>query len=291
MSAAVASLSRHGRTFHLAGRLLPQTVLTDAAELYAFCRSVDDLADEAPDPVAAKRELVRLRAALSAGTAEHPLALQFTRLRLDTGVSQAAAIALVDTVTLDLGPVRVPDEAALLQYAEGAAGTVGLMMCAVLGVHDARASAYARDLGVAMQLTNIARDVSEDALRDRLYLPASWLPSSLGPVDVTAAPGPVFLAVQKVLSLAESRYRSAELGYRYLPSRTRPAIRVAARLYEEIGLRVLRQGPSYLQMGRCVVPMSRKMVLLARCLTSHWLAEPHEPLPQAPSRILPEMSA
>ncbi len=276
MSEAVSVLARHGRSFRLAGRLLPGPTLGLAAELYAFCRAVDDLADEAPDPVAARGELLALRRALLSDDRGHPLAGRLLALHRSHGVSPQAAVALVDTVLLDLGPVRLATEAELLRYAYGVAGTVGLMMCAVLDARSAQAAPHAIDLGIAMQLTNIARDVTEDAARGRVYLPAAWLPAGLTLADMAVAPEPVFAAVRKVLEQAGRRYRSAELGYRHLPARVRPAIRAAARLYEEIGRRILRRGPDYLLAGRCVVPMPHKLALLAGCFAARSPSGPHD---------------
>jgi phytoene synthase len=296
----LAVLAHHGRSFRLAGRLLPRAVLADAAELYAFCRAVDDLADESSDQAAARDSLGLLRQALLAGQGGTRLADGFAALHARTGADPQAAALLVGTVLQDLDPVRMADEAALLRYAYGAAGTVGLMMCAVLGVDDpdARLAAvpHAIDLGVAMQLTNVARDVAEDAARDRLYLPASWLPAGFGPADVPGAPAPVFAAVQRLLALADRRYRSGGLGLRHLPPRVRPAIRAAARLYEEIGVEVLRRGPGYLHSGRCVVPGRRRMALLAAALVGGTLGGPHggalhDPALHAALRGLPGVPA
>ncbi len=273
---SVAVLARYGRSFRLAGRLLPGATLADAAELYAFCRTVDDLADEAADPADARAALGGIRRAILTGDRRRPDAVRFLALQDRTGVSAHAAVALIDTVLHDIGPVRVPDEAALLRYAYGVAGTVGLMMCAVLDARDPGAEAHAIDLGMAMQLTNIARDVAEDAAQDRIYLPAAWLPPGTRPEGMAGLAEPVFAAVQRMLARADQLYRSAELGYRYLPARVRPAIRTAARLYEEIGLRILRRGPCYLHDGRCVVPMPRKLRLLARCLRERSRAGPHD---------------
>ena len=292
MTAAVRVLARHGRTFRLAGRLLPPATLSCAAELYAFCRAVDDMADEGADDDAARAGLLHLRLAVLTRDASHPLAAQLFALRAGAGTE--AAVALIDTVLSDLGPVRLADEAALLRYAYGVAGTVGLQMCVVLGVDDPCAAPHAIDLGVAMQLTNIARDVAEDAARDRLYLPGAWLPPGLEPAGVLDAPGPVFAAVQQVLARADRRYRSAERGFHHLPPRVRPAIRAAARLYEEIGLRVLRQGPGYLHAGRCVVPLPRKLLLVAGCLGAglgRVPAGPHDPMLHADLRGLPGVRA
>ncbi len=276
MTQAVSIIARYGRTFRLAGRLLPAATFQDAAELYAFCRAVDDLADETRDPAAARNELTAIRRAILCGDQQNALAARFLALHQRQGASLRAAIALIDTVLLDLSPVRMADEVALLRYAYGVAGTVGLMMCAILGARDARAAPHAIDLGIAMQLTNIARDVAEDAAHGRLYLPAAWLPAGLAPEQIATAPDLVFAAVQQLLDRASRRYRSAEVGIAYLPARVRPAIRAASRLYEEIGVRILRRGPDYLFAGRCVVPTSRRLWLVAASLSAGVPGGPHD---------------
>ena len=315
LPAGISLLSRHGRSFRLAGRLLPGATLADAAELYAFCRTIDDLADETADPVVAAAALRSVRRAILSDDRHHPQASRFLVLQDRTGAATRAAIALIDAVLQDtghvdtghtstghtntghanIGPVRIADEAALLRYAYGVAGTVGLMMCAVLDARTRQAQAHAIDLGIAMQLTNIARDVIDDAARDRLYLPADWLPAGLAPSDIPGAPEPVFRAVERLLSCADRFYRSAELGCHHLPPRVRPAIRAAARLYDEIGLRILRRGPAYLGEGRCVVPGPRRLLLLARSLAGpprgHAPAGRHDPALHAALGGLPGTSA
>jgi len=263
---SVAVLARCGRSFRLAGRLLPGDTLRNAAALYAFCRLVDDLADETTDPVAARAELLGLRRAVLAGDTTDALAQPFLALQASHGLKAQSAATLIDTVMQDLEPVRLADEAALMDYAYGAAGTVGEMMCAILGVRIAQALPHAIDLGMAMQLTNIARDVIEDAGRGRIYLPAAWLPNDVTADNLFSRAESVFPAVRRVLECADSRYRSGARGFAHLPPRVRPAIKAASRLYEEIGLRILRQGPAYMSAGRCVVPSGRKLVLLASCL-------------------------
>ena len=151
-------LKRHGRSFHFASLFLSADHRGRAADLYAFCRQVDDIADEAVDKNKAWDELETIKANLPKGT---------------NGTSRAA-YDLVATVQSDLRTVDLQTQDDLIQYAYGVAGTVGLLMCDVLGVHDARAKSYAIDLGIGMQLTNIARDVQADALIGRRYLPMSW---------------------------------------------------------------------------------------------------------------------
>ena len=271
VASALATLTRHGRTFRLAGTLLPRGMLQEAAELYAFCRHVDDLADTAPDPVQARRSLLAVRRAVLSrevgDTVLAPEVVGFRGLVLRRGLDPAIAATLIDTMIGDLGPVRIADQAGLLRYAYGAAGTVGLLMCRLLGVSLPQASPHALDLGVAMQLTNIARDVTEDAGRDRVYLPAEWLTSGLqiGTAAMTQ-PHAVFAAVERVLALADLYYESGQRGLAYLPWRPRLAIGAAASVYREIGRRILRAGPAYLAQPRCVVPQGRRLMMLGRSL-------------------------
>lgn len=153
---------------------------------------------------------------------------------------------LVDTIAEDADPVRVADDTALVRYAYGVAGTVGLMMAGLLGARTPRARASAIDLGIGMQLTNIARDVTEDAARDRVYLPATRLrdvgvePDAL--VAGAADPAAVAQVAADLVALAEPYYASALDGLRDLPLRGRLAVAVAASLYRAIGRTVVRRG-------------------------------------------------
>ncbi len=272
---ALATLSRHGRSFRLAGNLLPRDLLHDAAELYSFCRTVDDIADETDDRQSARIALLSLRRAMLEGEATHPALDGFLRLAARHGLDPMVAARLIDTMIGDLGPVRIPDVAALLRYAYGAAGTVGLLMCRLLGVRDPLAAPHALDLGVAMQLTNIARDVVEDAQRDRVYLPQSWVATS-----ELRRPEPVFAAVTRVLDLAELYYASGHRGLAYLPWRSRLAVGSAASLYREIGQRIRALGPAYLSSPRQVVPRGTRLLVLGRSLptslANRW-PHPHDP--------------
>ncbi|WP_419729656.1 phytoene/squalene synthase family protein [Lichenicola sp.] len=254
----LATMTRHGRTFRLAVRVLQPSLLRDVAELYAFCRTVDDLADQTTEHADARIKLLALRRAILDGEMAHPVAAGFLGVALRHQLDAAHAVHLIDTMIGDLGPVRMADAGALLRYAHGAAGTVGLLMCRMLGATDPRAAPHALDLGIAMQLTNIARDVAADAQSDRFYVPASWLPSArLGD------PEHVYRAVIQVLDLAELYYRSGRKGLGYLPWRSRLAVGAAASVYREIGQTIRRTGPAFLNLPRCVVPQRTRLWLLA----------------------------
>ncbi|MAH63874.1 MAG: phytoene synthase [SAR324 cluster bacterium] len=258
----VAVLAYNGKSFHWAGRLLPQSQFNDASLLYAFCRHVDDLVDEASDSREAKTQLDELRQDLWSVKPKQFLNQAFCELIEDQQLEQCWVEDLIKGVLSDLGEVCLQTKEELLCYAYRVAGTVGLMMAQVLGCRDPHALAFATDLGIAMQLTNIARDVHEDAQRGRLYLPQEWL----GEKPVTAAQlvqgdqearKAAETAVERLLDLAELYYRSGYQGMRYLPMRVRLGILTARALYRAIGDEIYPE-PSIIWGRRARVSMSRK---------------------------------
>jgi len=270
---AIAVLKSHGRSFHFSSRLLGQTYRARAARLYAFCRYVDDLADEASDPVIAAQELLALKASLQTGHASVPCVLSMIDLMQELSMPLTPVLSLVSGVQSDLQPRRVKDQAELLQYAYQVAGTVGLMMCIILDVRDRQAWPFAIDLGIAMQLTNIARDVGEDAHKGRVYLPETWL----GGVTAAQIPHPTADhaaqlrdATQQVLSLAQTYYQSGLDGVHYLPTGARYGIVVAAMVYREIGQMVAEEDHRSWDK-RAIVPYSRKLTTAAKALTRYAL--------------------
>lgn len=286
---ARALLRAKGRTFWLAAKLLPAGLKDEVAVLYAFCRVVDDAVDEAENPAAAREAALCLARELE-GEAPRPEVATFRELAVRRGLELRCARELLQGVTSDLGPVRVADDAGLLRYAYLVAGTVGAMMERLLGSTDPGARATAIELGIAMQLTNICRDVREDAVRDRVYLPASRLrahgvdPDAVARGEVEGARlAPV---VREVLALADRHYHAARAGYRFLPWRARAAVAVAARLYRQIGVNLgARQGADPLR-GRVVVPTLQKLGLAAlellRLARGPSLAEPERRFLHAP---------
>lgn len=260
---AESTLKYHGRSFHLASRLLPSRSRDDAARLYAFCRYVDDLADETEDRSEAERRLLELREDLALGAARSAQSANFLSLAARIGLPISPALNLIDTVSAEVQGIRVAEQSDLVRYAYGVAGTVGLMMCAVLGARMPKAAPFAVDLGIAMQLTNIARDVGEDAAIGRVYLPGTWL-GDLS-TDQILSPGlpekqQLRRATARCLRLADHYYERGLAGLRYLPARPRIAIRVAADVYRAIGTRVAAGG--YRSWDRrAVVPVRTRLLI------------------------------
>ncbi len=263
-------LAAKGRTFHWARRLLGSTHADRATRLYGFCRRVDDLADEAQSPEAARMALACLGKTLRAGASQEPLTVDTIRLLQDCRIDPAIPADLIRGVMGDLDHVRMADEAELLRYCYRVAGTVGLMMCAVLDVRDTRAWPHAIDLGVAMQLTNLCRDVREDALAGRRYLPAS-LVGDLDPAQIACpavACRPILCrGVGILLDMADRYYRSGEDGLVYLSPGARSGILVALRTYRSIGWQLRRRGCDY-WTSRVVVPAAGKAAITIGALAS-----------------------
>jgi len=273
------SLAANGKSFHWARRFLGERMGADAARLYAFCRILDDMADG--DIENGPSRLGVIRADLEAGrTSSDPALASFQPFMVSQSFPGDVMIALIDGLLDDQkDEVALASEADLLRYAYRVAGTVGLLMCHVLDCDDSEAHAHAIDLGIAMQLTNIARDVLEDARMNRRYIPADWV-SGATPADIRTASGrpdspvgrEVTMAVSRLLDLAETFYSSGARGYRYLPFRAHLAISIAARVYRQIGVQ-LRDADCAWHEGRQVTSKATKVrcsVMALASLTVRW---------------------
>lgn len=260
LSDPLQTLQHHGRSFWWASRLLSPGRRLAAARLYAFCRNLDDIADE-QSPEQAKCRLTELRRQLADGTSDEPLVRTFLELEEREGIPRLPALHLVDALISDCETVRIRTTGELVRYCYGVAGTVGRMMCPILGVTDPHAARFAADLGIAMQLTNMARDVLEDAGLGRRYLPLEGLePEAILAGDLDAR-SKAWQALLELLELAEEYYASGFAGLYFIPARTRGAIGVAGRVYRAIGDEIRSAGEdSYWQRRAVVKPVSRLMV-------------------------------
>jgi len=267
---AEAVLRHHARSFAWGARFLPPSARQDAARLYAFCRTVDDIADTGRADDAAERLASVRQALINNDDGNHPLAGQILDLAQRRGVPKQAAVTLIDGVRSDLNPITIDTTDELIRYAYRVAGTVGLMMRPILGIRDQAADPYALDLGIAMQLTNIARDVVEDAERGRRYLPAELLGADIAPARLIQADAVLrhsaYETILRILDMADAYYASAASGMGYIPRRPRLGIQVAARLYQAIGERIRHLGSRRYWPQRTVLAPSRKAVLTLQTL-------------------------
>lgn len=272
IDACRALLAKGSKSFDLASRALPSRLRDPVAAFYAFCRTSDDAVDEGDDP---HRALVVLRERVESAFAGRPIDDPIDRalawLATTHGLPRAPVDALIEGYAWDVEGRRYEDPSALLAYAARVAGSVGVAMTALMGSRDPWVLARAADLGVAMQLTNVARDVGADARLGRLYLPRTWLADEGVDADAWLARPRFELGVgrvvQRVLAEAEPIYARAEQGVPYLPSDCRAAIAGAASIYREIGRVVASRGYDSVT-SRASTTFARKALLLAKAIGS-----------------------
>lgn len=228
---------RHSRTFYLASGLLPPAKRRAARALYAFCRASDDLVDHATEGARERLLAWRQRALASHPAPDDLIALAWTDARAHFRIPLRYAEQLIDGIGRDLALARYATFEDLADYCYGVASTVGLMAMHIIGFHSDEAIPYAVKLGVALQLTNILRDVGEDWRAGRLYLPQEEL-IRFGLSEEDVAAGRVddrwraFMRFQ--LARARRLYAEARPGIALLQRDGRPAIAAAADLYQAI---------------------------------------------------------
>ncbi len=242
-----AAIRTGSLSFHAASKLLPERVRDPALVLYAFCRLADDAVDEGTDPVDAVLRLqARLDAAYAGMPRNAPVDRAFARLIATHDMPRTLPDALLEGLAWDAEGRRFDTLSQVLEYSARVAAVVGAMMCILMGVRDRHRLARACDLGLAMQLTNIARDVGEDARIGRVYLPRDWFAEA--GIDANAflrcpAPVPEVRAMTaRLLREADRLYLRAEPGIAALPLSCRMGIFAARHIYGGIGGAIRAQG-------------------------------------------------
>lgn len=264
-----AAIRNGSKSFWLASLLLGPELRDDAAGLYAYCRRADDLIDLAP-PEQAKQRVAALRAELdriyAGASLSEPEPRELQRLVFEKNIPSEYPEALLRGFQLDAEGKSYETLLELYDYCWCVAGSVGAMMCHVLGVRRERAVTHGIHLGMAMQLTNICRDVSEDWQRGRLYLPAELAPELAANRGAPELPpqhlGECARAVRTLLSQADALYSSGDRGLPYLAFRSRLAVATARRVYSAIGERILAERADVLA-GRAVVSLPEKLLRVA----------------------------
>lgn len=281
--AELERILQHGsKTFHLASRALPKRIRRPTLALYAFCRNADDGVDDAKDAGRAQRAVDSLHEQIERIYADRCLdgivERSFARVVHHYGIPRTEPELLVEGMQWDVQGRRYASLDDVRAYALRVAGTVGVMMTHIMGPKDPRILDRARELGIAMQLTNIARDVGQDARMGRVYLPLEWLAEHGASADeLTANPvatPPVRNAVARLLEAADRHYERADEGIAHLPPDCRIAIRAARLVYAEIGSVVQKRDFDSVS-SRAVVSLPRKIVLLVRALGARaWRPKP-----------------
>ena len=242
-------LAIFAKSFNWAGFFLPKKIYEDSAKLYAFCRVLDDIADEKTDLDSKVKRFDEMKSFfkkfydtddkdINSSNENEKIVQDVITLAKNNDIKKIILEDLVDGVASDLRRrVHIRSVKDLLVYSYRVAGTVGLMMSKILLVNDRRALKGAIDLGIAMQLTNIARDVVEDKKMNREYIK------------------PDFENIQATLKLAEMFYESSFSSIQKIPFRYKFSIIVARRIYRQIGRKILQKGnmENYEKSGKIYV--------------------------------------
>ena len=217
-------ISTHAKSFSWAGFFLAKQTFENGASLYDFCRTLDDIADENTSLDSKKQKFNKIKKDFIERNFENPLIKNIYNLIKKFNISEKIVLDLFDGIESDIKEsIEFKTKRELLVYSYRVAGTVGLMMAKILKVDSKIALRSAVDLGIAMQLTNIARDVVEDSGRNRKYIDHD------------------FIKIKETLGIAELFYKSSFKSIKEIPLINRFAILVARRVYREIGNNILRK--------------------------------------------------
>jgi 15-cis-phytoene synthase len=262
-------VARSGSSFYYSFRLLPAPRRAAISALYAFCREVDDVVDETSDPNVARVKLAWWRTEVGAiytGSPQHPVALALKDAVAHYALQQADLQTVIDGMQMDLEKVRYVDFAELETYCDRVAGVVGLLSAEIFGYEDPRTRDYARRLGVAFQLTNIIRDVGEDARRGRIYVPQDDLVRfGVPPSDLLRGQeSPAFVALMRFEAERARTWYDDALAT--LPQRDRHAQRAGlamAAIYRTLLDEIARDGYQVLDRRIALTPL-RKLWIATR---------------------------
>ena len=279
------------KSFHAASLLLPREVRRSALALYAFCRVSDDLVDglDGVPPTAARNATIelqyRLDRAYGGNPIDHPADRAFASAAARHAIPRELPEALIEGFQWDERGRHYETIGELHQYGARVAASVGAMMTLAMGVRDPVALARACDLGLAMQLTNIARDVGEDARNGRLYLPHEWMrDAGLDPAVFLRNPvhdDRLALVVVRLLAEARRLYDRSATGIGALPPACRTAIRAALSIYSDIGREIARASHDSVSR-RAFTSRNRKIALAAAASRSRFVNVPLDRAPPMP---------
>ena len=272
---ACRTILREGsRSFWAASRLLPGRIRGPVSAVYAFCRTADDEVDlhgSGPGVLESLRR--RLDRVYAGPTWDDPVDRAFAATVAAHRIPRVFPEALLEGFQWDLGRRRYETPSEVLAYSARVASTVGAMMTLLMGDRRPEILARACDLGVAMQLTNIARDVGEDARQGRLYLPGTWLrDAGIDPdgwLDRPAFTPALGSVVARLLDEADALYTRSEVGIASLPADCRAAIWAARFIYADIGRVIRRVGMNSVDRRAFTSP-GRKILLLLRAFWTRY---------------------
>lgn len=263
-------MRKHGKTFYWASFFLDKSKMQAIYSIYSFCRKVDDMVDEAKTPDIAKKRLLIFMEAWKRGKS-HPVINLLSDIPKENWPNQKLVKNFLNGQISDIKFSSFKSEKSLIIYCYQVAGTVGLMVCDIFGVKDKKMRYFAIDLGIAMQLVNISRDIYEDSLRNRVYLPESLIgkysaKEIANPNKETARK--IDEARKKIIKLANIYFDSASRAIDHLPKGASLAVKLASALYQRIGYQLMNAQYVHNEK-RCYVSNFSKLLITLGIITKY----------------------
>lgn len=264
-------MRKHGKTFYWASFFLDKSKMQAIYSIYSFCRKVDDMVDEAKTPDIAKKRLLIFMEAWKRGKS-HPVINLLSDIPKENWPNQKLVKNFLNGQISDIKFSSFKSEKSLIIYCYQVAGTVGLMVCDIFGVKDKKMRYFAIDLGIAMQLVNISRDIYEDSLRNRVYLPESLIgkysaKEIANPNKETARK--IDEARKKIIKLANIYFDSASRAIDHLPKGASLAVKLASALYQQIGYQLMNAQYVHNEK-RCYVSNFSKLLITLGIITKYF---------------------
>ena len=234
----------NSKSFYWASKFLPKEILKKVINIYAFCRLQDDLVDEGIK-IKDSSELKELENIIKS-----------------YGVSKNIILNLMEGINSDKNFKRFKDNSELLRYCYKVAGVVGLMMIKALDIKQSEAKYFAIDLGMAMQLTNISRDIMQDYKKNRIYIPENTgINKDIISNMTSENEKKIKKVVNQIILKSEIYYKSSLHGMRYIPIRSRLAILVSLRIYQGIGIKIIKTEKKFIHENLYVTNIEKTLIV------------------------------
>lgn len=228
----------YGKSFYWAGKFLEKEVFEDCSTLYAFCRVIDNLVDKKSN---SKTNVKKFIKDYQSQNSKIQVNKEFKKIETKYQIPKKYINDLFYGINLDTKTVKIKSTKEIIKYSYYVAGTVGAMMSYIFQTSKPQAIKHAINLGIAMQLTNISRDVLKDAYLNRIYLPKNMLNEEITAKDIIKKKfnkKHLFLVIKKIIFLSEKYYDNGNIGIKYLPKKVKFPIFLASSLYRGIGKKI-----------------------------------------------------
>lgn len=251
----------YGKSFYWAGKFLEKEVFEDCSTLYAFCRVIDNLVDKKSN---SKTNVKKFIKDYQSQNSKIQVNKEFKKIETKYQIPKKYINDLFYGINLDTKTVKIKSTKEIIKYSYYVAGTVGAMMSYIFQTSKPQAIKHAINLGIAMQLTNISRDVLKDAYLNRIYLPKNMLNEEITAKDIIKKKfnkKHLFLVIKKIIFLSEKYYDNGNIGIKYLPKKVKFPIFLASSLYRAIGEKIFSSSYNRYFLDRTYLNFIEKIII------------------------------